>query len=502
MRTWLVLALVCLAWTCLGDWSLANGAGLGLAALLGFACTRSASDRVRRLAPLAPATALLVRTFMYAAAPLPLRPVLGLAVLLLAALVCHLALHPLAAVSRPAKFAARLTLSLAAVLTVLTGAERLYREFVPLNPYWIEPEEGGDEIFVEDAELGLALRPGFRGRFVHLEYGRERVELNADGFRDRPWSGAGAAGGAGAAPRDGVLLLGDSTLFGFGVEQQQTIPALLERELARTSAREWRVYNGGVPGYGPPHELGVLQRWSERLSPRVCAFVFYDGNDLDDCRKAQTLPRPAAPGAMRTPEVGPPPGAPAPPDFLARALPTPPLWSRAYWMRYSLLGRRLEHVLADQLVALGWVPLDVACNNEFLRAARIEPDALIAQELELAWNAIAAAAEHCRARGIAFVLVRLPGAVQVEPGTFRVLLERLEQDPARFARARPGSLLVQRARAQGLPALDLLPVLEVAEGQVCPYYFREGHPSAAGNQRIAAELGAFLLREGLLGEAR
>ncbi len=51
---------------------------------------------------------------------------------------------------------------------------------------------------------------------------------------------------------------------------------------------------------------------------------------------------------------------------------------------------------------------------------------------------------------------------------------------------------MEDARSHGVPACDLLPALEVGEGERCRFYFNEGHPNRAGDARIAQEILTFL----------
>jgi lysophospholipase L1-like esterase len=79
------------------------------------------------------------------------------------------------------------------------------------------------------------------------------------------------------APR--ILVLGDSCAFGVGVEDDQTWPCQLERDL-RDAGHDVSVINAGVPGYTAYQGLKFLERNVDRLQPDlvICCFGF---NDLD-----------------------------------------------------------------------------------------------------------------------------------------------------------------------------------------------------------------------------
>lgn len=61
-----------------------------------------------------------------------------------------------------------------------------------------------------------------------------------------------------------IVMLGDSFTYGHGVEHQETIPFLLERNL-REYGLTVIVHNAGVPGYGPDQEFVYLR---DRILPK------------------------------------------------------------------------------------------------------------------------------------------------------------------------------------------------------------------------------------------
>ena len=72
-----------------------------------------------------------------------------------------------------------------------------------------------------------------------------QVTLNRYGFRDHDWTDL---------PEEGVTriaLIGDSNVFGLGVDDEGLLDRLLEAELTRLDpGRRWEVLNLGVPGFG------------------------------------------------------------------------------------------------------------------------------------------------------------------------------------------------------------------------------------------------------------
>jgi len=88
--------------------------------------------------------------------------------------------------------------------------------------------------------------------------------------------GLGALASAqGPAPKV-LLCLGDSLTAGYGLDESQAWPALLEQRL-RTSLPGWKVVNGGASGDTSSEALARLD-WLLRTRPRA-AFVCLGAND-------------------------------------------------------------------------------------------------------------------------------------------------------------------------------------------------------------------------------
>jgi lysophospholipase L1-like esterase len=171
----------------------------------------------------------------------------------------------------------RIALIVGSTGLTLATLELAARRWLPLDPYEIRPDDAtAQSIFVFSPTRGHAWRPGFRGRFMHPQFGGERVEIDEHGFR---------VGGERSAEPPGALrvtVLGDSLTFGVGVEASETYCALLETALAARLARPVRVFNTGVSGYGTAHETVVLREVATRQRPDIVLVGFYSGNDLQE----------------------------------------------------------------------------------------------------------------------------------------------------------------------------------------------------------------------------
>ena len=100
-------------------------------------------------------------------------------------------------------------------------------------------------VYVADEELGVALEPRSITRLRVATNPVTEIHIGPGGFR----------GSALAPPSDDeILVVGDSQVFGLGVNDDETLSAVLATLLDRP------VINGGVPTYGPLEYTAVVRR--------------------------------------------------------------------------------------------------------------------------------------------------------------------------------------------------------------------------------------------------
>jgi hypothetical protein len=78
-----------------------------------------------------------------------------------------------------------------------------------------------------------------------------------------------------------ILMLGDSVTFGFGVDQAQSFPAVLERLLNENNKTKYQIINAGVPGYSIRDEGALLPTLLARYKPDLVLWIV-TSNDYDD----------------------------------------------------------------------------------------------------------------------------------------------------------------------------------------------------------------------------
>lgn len=77
-----------------------------------------------------------------------------------------------------------------------------------------------------------------------------------------------------------ILGVGDSFVFGEGVQNQESFLKTLEASLTKDFRVE--VINAGIPGYGTRQEAVLVQRLVPQLRPDLVILGFYQGNDIQD----------------------------------------------------------------------------------------------------------------------------------------------------------------------------------------------------------------------------
>ena len=243
-----------------------------------------------------------------------------------------------------------------------------------------------------------------------------------------------------------VLCLGDSTTFGQGVREEETIPVLLEKDLsgaAASAGRTVRVVNGGHRGYATVHELALLRELGPAIRPDLVVLLWYT-NDLE-------RPDPAAAAAK-----------------LARSGPV------AFdtgvrmegWDAWTWRGKQLvrSSALAMTLHDL-WVS----------RPAHVLDDDGIRYGLALFDEDLAAFLALGEELGFELVFAPIPNRTQIRGASpFDLLAQRV----------------AEHARARGIEVVDLLPGLrgefgDRPESAVLPY---DGHYAGNANRILARDL--------------
>ncbi|MEO8197728.1 MAG: hypothetical protein ABI689_13515 [Thermoanaerobaculia bacterium] len=290
-----------------------------------------------------------------------------------------------------------------------------------------------------------------RMRFMWPEFATEnywngyrwRHETDQRGFRNPPGTAAN------------VILLGDSLIYGHGVEEAETVAHFLHSDF-RIGA-----YNMGRQGAALYDEYVYLRTWLPELSPQsIVLFVFL--NDFDDLEVYRT-----ADEILTMPEID-------QIDYvsvrewnrrLPELLPSRPL----RWLRRRPSLRLLLSV-AKELRGVAFTAPAWAAESPAVPpfVAPLLDDARRARLKDYYMRILADLAERCRARAIELRVVYLGAGASPEA-----------YEPAQ---ALAVALVGDAAAASGLPFFDSRATFAGCAECFLP---RDGHFSAAGHLRLA-----------------
>jgi lysophospholipase L1-like esterase len=315
--------------------------------------------------------------------------------------------------------------------------------FNPLRPAF------PPDLTVRDPVLGFRMVPNYRGV---MATNAQPFTTNSWGMRDREY-------GQHVAGRRRIYMVGDSIIFGCGVPIDQTFPRFLEALLRQRMGLDVEAVNGGIPGYGTLQELEFFEQTFSIVKPDIVLVGVTVLNDLSDNAKfsAQHDGRRALPGLLRR-VAG---------------------WARQRSQLY-LLVRRYRSALGGQ---------------EMMGEYAVTPSPKVEREFNLTEEALGRFAQAAQRHGVGFGMIILPTATQVSPAVWSATLKEYQLPPTAYAYDRPDVRLASYARDNGIPVLDLLPVLRAHQDE--PLYLND-HFTVRGHKLVADAIAGFLQESGLL----
>jgi lysophospholipase L1-like esterase len=305
------------------------------------------------------------------------------------------------------------------------------------------------EMLIKDPILGFRLKPN-----SHVVFEREDVDdykmevrINSIGIRDVEYS---------VAKPDGVvriIFVGDSIVFGAGIELDQTMAKLLEKLLNEHTQGgvKYEVMNWGVGSYGLSQELGLLKTaGAARYQPDLL-LVGTGPNDFGASLFPNTYEEQT--GLLATADVQ------------ANLLTQPTHGVRSLKL-YRLSGYAVRRLLSRY--ATWFVPHDVSSSESALSTRKD----------------LHGFKEYADSLGIPIGFVLFPGGELLDPATSGNTYQRAQYD---FFR--------EQFTRMGVPWLDSLPAIREAtqrRGRAMYVQWDNLHFNAEGNQVIARELLGFV----------
>jgi hypothetical protein len=299
-------------------------------------------------------------------------------------------------------------------------------------------------MYTEDPVLGYTLTPNFTGTIQRSEF-TVPVRVGKGGLRS--WEG-----GPKAADTFRILVLGDSQAFGFGVGDDQTFAAQLERLLAeRHPGVSIEVINGGIPGYGTADQVAFLRARGAEIDPDLIVLQFLSVNDLKENRYPATTWAKIENGMLTAKQVD------TSPEELVDVI-----WR---WHRYLKLHSHLLRLLSDSVgyltIRLGWSgSQDSLWGEDFT-----DEDAALGRSL------LVEVAELGRELGADTLFLYTTGQAQVLDGTVDGL--------------RSLEVVEAAAEASGATCIDVGTAMSRRSDRLDLYYRKDGHWTPQGHRAVA-----------------
>jgi lysophospholipase L1-like esterase len=378
-----------------------------------------------------------------------------------------------------------LLLVFASCVATLVAAE------IVLRLLWHPEQE--HTVIRADPVYGWSLLPGGRLHSVASDRGLDyQIEVNSRGRRDRERTMAPAPG------TRRILFLGDSFVFGAGVEAADRCTDRLERALGPGV----EVVNAGVSGWGTDQEFLYLCREGFALHPDVVVLGFCMLNDvLNDMLPHElfgSAPKPRfelVEGRLHLLA-----GAPRPPATQGQHLGALLKHSRLV----HFVGRhlRLLRLRAPPLVVTPenapYYPEDFEADSSHWSVFKRDYSPRFEAAFRVTEALVVAMDDSCAARGIAFVVAAFPQKVEVDSLARDRELQHYGYDPRQFDLAGPYARLRALVEARGVPLVYPLAEARRAAARAPLFFARDGHPDAAGHAVMATAL-LPVLREELAG---
>lgn len=355
-----------------------------------------------------------------------------------------------------------LALAAAGVLVALGALELLLRAVPSLLPeeaqlriHWHRMLDADTARTVADPYIGFLYPAGSRSDMQQSDL-RFSYQMDSRGFRNQgPWP-----------TRAEIVVVGDSWVFSYGVNDGEAWPRLLEQELGRG-----RVMNLGLSGFAPEQYTRVYETLGIPLRPKVLLYGLFPGNDIRDSRDFEEWVQAGAPGNYNIWRTG---------DRL-RQLDTPIL-GRSY---VALL---LKETWKNRNARFGGHTVTLGDGHKVRLTARLyQDDAEHAHpgdpDFERALAAVDRARDLTAAQGTHLLVLLFPTKEEI----YLPLIDRPTPKPL--------EPFVPELQRRGIEFIDFTrPFTQQARAGRSIYFEVDPHPNRAGYRLIADTVAAYLRR--------
>ncbi|MBN1866598.1 SGNH/GDSL hydrolase family protein [Candidatus Sumerlaeota bacterium] len=334
----------------------------------------------------------------------------------------------------------------------------------------VSPQPLAGIMYSDSAECGFWNLPNLRGKAFQSEPRLPRYRITTD---SRGYRGARPVSVPKAPDTKRLVVLGDSFVFGVGVEDDQTFPAQTERLLNEGETGEpFEAVNAGCPGWGTENELAFWRARRRELDPDLLVVAFFRNDLGDNARHLLFQVRDGRLAFEPTRTMG-------RAKRIARLIPF-----------YSFLSEHshLVNLLRRSAVRffLEPPPTDGPKSDEPDRGAaetRTPPteaapgeNPALEERLRLFSLLMGALVDEARSEGIPVLVLLLPSMYDCVPGAFPDY-GRVEEIVSRWKKG---------GRCESASLLD--PIREARDRGEAIFQPRDGHYTPQGNEIVAIEL--------------
>jgi len=308
------------------------------------------------------------------------------------------------------------------------------------------------------------LNPNFEGNFPKSEL-KGHIKINSKGLRDveKPYKKNG---------KIRILGLGDSFVFGHGVEFEESFLTILEKKLQNKND-SIEIIKAGAPGIGPQTYYSILQEEGIKYNPDLVLVNIFVGNDIYDIRL------PAVNNSNDTVKTQPEQKNKIVPQEKPKGTPVKNFLRKNVHL-YSFVVDRLKsipsirHKLQEMNIASGMIGsyiIDILKKD-------------YSDEYKAKWDEMFNTLSRMKEITDNLVIVIIPTREQVDPVRLEKALKQLDYKKEDIDIYHPNNLIKDYCKENNILCIDLLPKFQQSTQQplyfeIDPHFNTEGHKLAA-----------------------